>query len=222
MTRLAPRSVLAAATLALLCLPVASWAGPVVDWFLDIGGEPRKVVSVGSFTPEGPRIIGADPLTYDADYNLPFMPVPQRQAEFVVLLEPDEGAVALAALIFSDMKPACGEEGGTMLVASGTGAFLSEQTANAISAMAEDYGRRDLNLYDNFFADPDQMGDQVFYRLLSLPDGTRFPAVATGWGDGAYPVARLFDDQGQVIAIYADFIGSEKIQDWILPPACAS
>ena len=76
------------------------------------------------------------------------------------------------------------------------------------------------NLYDDYFAAPAQMGDHVFARMLTLPDGTDFPGFSSGWGDGAYPVVSLYDSRGQMLALYADFIGNDQTEDYILPPPC--
>ena len=38
--------------------------------------------------------------------------------------------------------------------------------------------QRKLNLYDDYFAAPAQMGDHVFARMLTLPDGTAFPGFS--------------------------------------------
>jgi hypothetical protein len=55
------------------------------------------------------------------------------------------------------------------------------------------------------------------------PQGcSRFPAFATGWDDGGYPVAALHDDAGQMVAPYADFMGRNDAGDWLLPDPCAS
>ena len=86
--------------------------------------------------------------------------------------------------------------------------------------MRKDYDQRKLNLYDDYFADPAQMGDSVFARMLTLPDGTAFPGFSSGWGDGAYPVVSLYDSRGQMLALYADFIGNDQTEDYILPPPC--
>ncbi len=205
---------------ALISPTLPATGGELTDWFIQTGGEPRQVVEIGAFTPDGPEILGADPLTYGPDYPIPFTSVPQTPATVIALVEPIEGRTALAALIFRDGRPVCGTAAGEIWVDSGTAAFLTRSTATKLAAMRDDFQSREQNLYDDYFAAPDQMGDSAFAKMLSLPDGTEFPGFSSGWGDGAYPVVKLFDGSGNLLAIYADFIGSEKLDDFILPPLC--
>ena len=210
------------ATLALLggLAPAGGVAQQVADWLVAQSGGPREVRQVGSFTPDSPKILGADPLTYDSSYPFDFLPVPPGPAKVVALLEPVEGRVALAALIFAEGTPACGSEDGGIWVDSGTAAFLTPQTAAKLDALRKDFHRRKLNPYDDYFADPRQMGDSVFARILTLPDGTGFPGFSSGWGDGGYPVIRLYDAEGRMLALYADFIGNDQREGYIIPPPC--
>lgn len=210
-----------AALLALYVLsPAGAGAQQVVDWLVAQSGGPREVRQVARFTPDSPKILGADPLTYDPDYPFDFIAVPPGPAEVIALMEPVEGRVALAAMIFADGAPVCGDEAGAIWVDSGTASFLTPATAAKLDAMRKDYDQRKLNLYDDYFAAPAQMGDHVFARMLTLPDGTAFPGFSSGWGDGAYPVVSLYDSRGQMLALYADFIGNDQTEDYILPPPC--
>ena len=210
------------ATLIAFCgvIPAGADAQQVLDWLVTQSGGPREVRQVARFTPDSPRILGADPLTYDPGYPFDFVAVPPGPAEVVALIEPVEGRVALAAMVFADGVPVCGGEAGAIWVDSGTASFLTPATAAKLDAMRKDYDQRKLNLYDDYFADPAQMGDSVFARMLTLPDGTAFPGFSSGWGDGAYPVVSLYDNQGQMLALYADFIGNDRLEDYILPPPC--
>ena len=210
------------ATLIAFCgvIPAGADAQQVLDWLVTQSGGPREVRQVARFTPDSPRILGADPLTYDPGYPFDFVAVPPGPAEVVALIEPVEGRVALAAMVFADGVPVCGGEAGAIWVDSGTASFLTPATAAKLDAMRKDYDQRKLNLYDDYFADPAQMGDSVFARMLTLPDGTAFPGFSSGWGDGAYPVVSLYDSRGQMLALYADFIGNDQTEDYILPPPC--
>lgn len=201
-------------------VPALAEGDQVIAWLVENSGGAREVQHIARFTPETPAILGADPLTYDPGYPFDFVKVPSGPAEVVALTEPLEGRVALAALIFADAPPACGREEGGIWVDSGTAAFLTPAAAARLAAMRDDYGQRKLNLYDDYFADPAQMGDSVFARMLTLPDGTAFPGFSSGWGDGGYPVVSLFDAQGRMLALYADFIGNDQLEEYILPPSC--
>ncbi|MDO5605622.1 MAG: DUF4241 domain-containing protein [Paracoccus sp. (in: a-proteobacteria)] len=211
---------ISAGLVALIAAPAG--AGPVTDWLIATGAEPREIRHVARYTPEKPAILGADPLTYAPGYPpYDFATVPAGPAEVIALIEPAEGRMALGALIFSDVAPVCGDEVGAIWVDSGTAAFLTPVSAAKLAAMADEYSAGGRNLYDDYFQAPGQMGDGVFARMLTLPDGTGFPGFSSGWGDGAYPVIRLFDADQRVIAIYADFIGSDHLDDFILPAPCA-
>ena len=210
----------AAAVAAIMAVPGAGGADQVTDWLIATGAEPRALHEIALFTPDTPQILGADPLTFGPDYPFDFLAVPPGPARVVALREPTDGRVALAAMIFADGAPSCGAEDGAIWVDSGTAAFLTPATAARLDALARDYDQREKNLYDDYFAAPDQMGDSVFARMLTLPDGTAFPGFASGWGDGAYPVIRLYDAEGRMLALYADFIGSDVLDGYILPPPC--
>ena len=102
-----------AALLALYVLsPAGAGAQQVADWLVAQSGGPREVRQVARFTPDSPKILGADPLTYDPGYPFDFIAVPPGPAEVVALMEPVEGRVALAAMIFADGAPVCGDEAG--------------------------------------------------------------------------------------------------------------
>ncbi|MBA4489894.1 DUF4241 domain-containing protein [Paracoccus sp. S1E-3] len=201
-------------------IPVGASARQVADWLVAQSGAPREIRQVARFTPDSPKILGADPLTYAPGYPFDFIAIPPGPVEVVALLEPVEGRVALAAMIFVNAAPACGGEAGAIWVDSGTASFLTPATAASLNAMRQDYQQRGLNLYDDYFADPAQMGDSVFARMLTLPDGSAFPGFSSGWGDGAYPVVTLYDAQGKMLALYADFIGNDQTEGFILPPPC--
>ncbi|MDO5643034.1 MAG: DUF4241 domain-containing protein, partial [Paracoccus sp. (in: a-proteobacteria)] len=210
-----------AAGLVALMIAGPAGAGPVTDWLIATGAEPREIRHVARYTPEEPAILGADPLTYYPGFPpFEFAAVSAGAADVVALIEPVEGRVALAALIFADAEPLCGDEVGVIWVDTGTAAFLTPPVAAKLAAMADEYHASARNLYTDYFAAAHQMGDSVFARMLTLPDGTAFPGFSSGWGDGAYPVVRLFDADQRVIALYADFIGSDALDDFILPAPC--
>lgn len=50
--------------------------------------------------------------------------------------------------------------------------------------------------------------------MLTLPDGTAFPDFRPA-GAMAHPVVRLYGAQGQMLARYADFIGNDRLEDYI-------
>ncbi len=45
--------------------------------------------------------------------------------------------------------------------------------------------------------------------------------MSSGWGDGFYPVASLYDAEGRMVALYADFTGIDDAGSWLLPEPCA-
>lgn len=210
----------------LICAALVSTAAladpAALDWYSQQAGAPRKAELIGIYAADDDQMIGADPLTFDGDDDWPYFTIPRAPAQFYVLREPEQGRVAAAFLIYSDAAPVCGEGLNVMGVDTGTGAFLTRAAAQKLAQFSDDYDDQGLDTFSDYFDAPDQIGDSIFARFLSLPDGTRFPGFSTGWGDGGYMASRLVDAAGQTVAIYADFIGNEVTQDWIDPPDCGT
>jgi Protein of unknown function (DUF4241) len=178
-----------------------------------------RIVDAGTVTPSGTEMIGVDSLTFASSYAWPWFTVPGGPARFVAFFDDKHGRVSKVALIFADGVPACGHDVGSMGVDTGTGAFLDRVVAQKLDDLSGAMGV-DCNLYDCFMAK--QVGEHAFAQMIRLPDGTSFPAFSTGWGDGVYPVATLHDAEGQMLAVYADFMGRNETGEWLLPEPCTS
>lgn len=190
---------------------------PSLDWILVQTGAPLAVQEIGQMDVRGTQMIGVDSLTYSPDYPWPWFTVPQGKARVVALYDTNEVAYSKAAVIFSNAAPVCGDDLGTMVVDTGTGAFLDRPTAKALNdlnaAMAPG-----CNIYDCMMAA--QVSERDFAQMIVLPDGNQYPAFSTGYGDGAYPVFLLRDASGAPTAAFADFLGVSSTLEWLTPPAC--
>ncbi len=204
----------------ILPAPLAGATPPAIDWLISQTARPLDLRKVGSYTPNGP-LIGVDPLTYVADYKWPYADVPAGPATFYALIDREDGRVSKAVLVFSGTAPTCGADLATIPVDTGTGAFLDRDTAAELDALGAKLADQGKDLYNDFLME--KMGDSSDYAdFITLPQGHRFPIFGTGWGDGRYPVASLTDGAGQVIALYADFMGADEKGTWLLPPPCTT
>ncbi len=213
-------------TMVCLSLPLATAAAPVaanppaIDWLIVHTARPLDVREVGSYAPVGP-LIGVDPLTYDAGSKWPYTNVPAGPATFYALIDRKDARVSKAVLVFSGAAPTCGTDLATISVDTGTGAFLDRDTAAELHALGAKLADQDKDLYNDFLME--KMGDNSDYAdFVTLPQGHRFPNFGTGWRDGGYPVASLTDGAGQVVALYADFMGADEQGTWLLPPPCST
>ncbi len=141
--------------------------------------------------------------------------VPDAPARVIGLLETEQGRTAIFALIWSNAPVACGEDLRTIGVDTGTAAFLTPSDARALDAYADP----SLGPYHGTYAEQLDAAIPTIPFIAQLPGGARFPATGSGWGDGGYPVASLYDADGNMVALYAQFIGGSD--DWLLPPPCA-
>jgi hypothetical protein len=197
--------------------PVLGEENLSIAWILSKSDPSLTVQEVGQLTIRGTEMIAVDSLTADAQYEWPWIAVPEGPARVVALYDPDELTYSKAAMIFSAAAPVCGDDVGTMIVDTGTGAFLDRPTMTALDALGTAMAD-DCNLYDCFMAE--QVPDALFAKMIRLPDGTSYPAFSTGYGDGAYPVFLLRDAEGAPTAVYADFLGVAATDDWLTPPVC--
>jgi hypothetical protein len=167
--------------------------------------------------PRGGEIFATDPLTlWQTGSDVETLSVPDAPAQVIGLLERDQGRAAAMALIWSDADVACGEDLSTIGVDTGLAGFLTPADVIALDA----YAARHRDLYDGTYAEQLDAAVPTIPFVVTLPDGTRFPVSGSGWGDGGYPVASLYDAAGNMVALYTQFIGGTE--EWLLPQPCAN
>ncbi|WP_112309282.1 DUF4241 domain-containing protein [Pseudogemmobacter bohemicus] len=198
--------------------PVVSAIGSLA-WLRGQSDFPLEFRDAGRITIAPGGIVAADPLTWSDDWDLPEIGTPTGEARFILALDDGQGRVSQAMLIFSDAAPVCGDDVATIPVDTGLASFLDPVMREALNRSYEMIDPEDL--YSGWFED--LIGETwVVGHILPLPDKTLIPMTSTGWGDGGYPVARLKSASGEVVALYADFMGKNDAGDWLLPNACGS
>ncbi|TKW68545.1 MAG: DUF4241 domain-containing protein [Paracoccus denitrificans] len=193
-------------------------APATLPWLAGQAGEERTIRDHGPIDFGSQRLTAVELLFYYRDpWKFADFAIPEGPAAFWTLHEPSQQRVAAAVLVWSDATPVCGQE-----VLPGVdgpiAGFMAPDAAQRLqqeNIRAEDAGQ---GAYADW-VEP-QSPEASFARFMTLPDGTRFPGFSTGWGDGGYPVVRLNDKQGNIVAVYADFIGHEPDGKFILPPPC--
>ena len=105
---------------------------------------------------------------------------------------------------------------GVCMVDAGMASIFTPATHQAMTEFV-DSGGDYFNAYDEYFMDFDE-SNGVERKIVPLPDWTPIPYIKSGWGDGVYPVFTLKDVNGQVVAIYADFLGKDESGAWLTPP----
>lgn len=205
----------ALALFALVPMPVL--AQDAVTWVRDVLYYPTNVVVLSPWSAPTGEVFATDPLTLWGTEGDPIA-VPRTPAEAIGLTwitgEQRGGALML---VWSNEPVVCGEEYvGVIGVDTGLAAFMTPADVAALHRYGLSY---DGNLYAGPLADQiDSLYPGPF--LTDLPRDLRFPISGSGWGDGGYPVSSLFDAQGNMVALYAQFITAEG-RDWGLPPPCA-
>jgi len=200
----------------LLALPFAAAAEPDArTWFTENLSIPTRAETSGAWHPMGGRLHATDPLTLWG-VDGPPLPVPDQTAEMFILYatESGEDSVGLFALIWSNAPVACGEDLGSVPVDTGLAGFLTPDDVTALERYGQRYGD---NLYDGPYAEQIEKNWSGPF-LAELPGGTHFPITSSGWGDGFYPVFGLLDQDGEMIALYMQFITDG--QEWLVPPVC--
>lgn len=207
----------------LLLAPFAFVAGAVPlaaegahEWMSARIGLEIRAVDAGAWHPVGGQVFATDPLTLlQTGPDVATLTVPDAPARILGYLEPEQGRAAVMALIWSDADVVCGEDLTTIGVDTGLAGFLTPSDVAALDVYADP----SLGTYHGTYAEQLDAAVPTIPFIAVLPDGTRFPVSGSGWGDGGYPVASLLDAGGNMVALYAQFIGGTE--DWMLPPPCA-
>ncbi len=209
-----------AALLAALPLPLA--AQDAISWLqAGLALDGLETVTAGKWHPEGGAIHATDPLTlWQTGPDAPLLAVPDAPARIVGLIHSEvygdavDRRGAALVLVWSHATVQCGVDLSTIGVDTGLAGFLTPADVAALDA----YGQAHRDLYDGPYAEQiDSLYPGPF--LADLPGGLSFPVSGSGWGDGSYPVASLYDADGNMVALYAQFITAEG-RDWTLPPPC--
>lgn len=163
--------------------------------------------------PHGGQLYATDPLTLSQTEGAT-LAVPDRPARLIGLLEREHGRAALMALIWSNADVVCGEDLTTIGVSTGLAGFLTPADVRALDAYADP----SFGTYHGTYAEQLEAAIPTIPFIARLPSGASFPVSGSGLGDGGYPVASLYDAEGNMVALYTQFIGDG---DWLLPPPCA-
>lgn len=189
-----------------------------MTWLRDGLYYPTHVVDAGDWSAPGGQIFATDPLTLWATEGDPIA-VPTTPAEVIGLIWIDgDRRTGALQLVWSNESVVCGTEYVAVIgVDTGLAAFITPAEVAALHRYGLSY---DGNLYDGPLADQiDQIYPGPF--LTDLPHDLRFPISGSGWGDGGYPVSALYDANGNMVSLYAQFIAAEG-REWTLPPPCAN
>lgn len=203
------------ALLAALTAPAA--AKDALTWLAQGIDMPSDVHHAGTWHPHGGEIFATDPLTlWQTGSDVETLAVPDAPARVVGLLDREQGRAAAMALIWSDADVVCGADLSTIGVDTGLAGFMTPADVAALTA----YGDPSAGLYHGTYAQQLDAVVPTVPFLAALPDGARFPVSGSGWGDGGYPVASLFDANGDMVALYVHFMGGGET--WLLPDPCAA
>ena len=207
-TLLQPAAVLAALT-------STAHAQDATTWLRQGIGIATDLHVSDMWHPRGGQLYATDPLTlWQTEGET--LSVPNRPARLIGLLERDQGRAALMALIWSNADVVCGEDLSTIGVDTGLAGFLTPANVRALNAYADP----SMGTYHGTYAEQLDAAIPTIPFIARLPSGATFPVSGSGWGDGGYPVASLYDAQGNMVALYTQFIGGSE--DWLLPPSCSN
>ncbi|MEJ6388307.1 hypothetical protein [Gymnodinialimonas ulvae] len=200
-----------AVVLAALGTPAA--AQDATNWLRQEIGLPTELHVSEMWHPRGGQLYATDPLTLWATGDAA-LSVPDAPARLIGLLERTQGRAALMALIWSNAPVACGYDLTTIGVDTGLAGFLTPSDVRAVDAYADPSS----GPYHGTYAAQLDAAVPTIPFIAELPSGARFPVSGSGWGDGGYPVVSLHDAQGNMVALYTQFIAGTD--DWLLPEPC--
>ena len=195
-----------------------------VEWIVDKTSDVLDPVAYGDFpTPDG-KLGVIDPL---CTTETAFFDVPTLGAKLIVLFDEESNRESKLVLVFSDDAVTGGAYHGDCAVDGGAVSPVTPATLTALNAFratlpaeypseSPNYRYPPPNLYIEHFEQYDEAGAEP--GKAALPDGTPVPFVRSGWGDGHYPVFTLTDKEGSLCAVYCDFMGCEKTENWVMPP----
>ncbi len=205
-------SALLAAQTLLAAAP--SQAQDAVNWLRRGIDMPSDLHISNMWHPRGGQLYATDPLTlWQTEGET--LRVPDAPARLIGLLEREQGRTAAMALIWSEADVVCGEDLSTVGVDTGLAGFLTPANVAALEA----YSDPSQGPYHGTYAEQLDATIPTIPFIVELPSGATFPVSGSGWGDGGYPVASLYDADGNMVALYAQFMGGTE--DWLLPAPCA-
>lgn len=190
-----------------------------VDWLVAAAADPdRTVTELGEYHLDDSGLVALDPLTGFATQPATGLQADKARAFLIEARENGYNDSAAIMLVLGRGMPACGFSQGVFGVDTGLAALINRSDADNLDAYAKILALKDSEL---FAALEEQLPMDKSASWVTLPAGIRFPVVRSGYGDGAYELFRLNDNQGKPVALYVDFIG-DKNGEWIDPPPCAN
>lgn len=193
---------------------IVSTGQSAVTWIEASNKMPLDVVEIGAFPTPERKVAVLDPLYFAQERE--FIAVPGDEGRVVVFHDPSEGRNSKMAIVFSDAEVTGGDDVATCFVEAGMASFFTPASVDAMNQFGRSLGEN-ANFYDDYFCKfDDEAGGER--KLAALPDGTLVPYIHSGWGDGAYPVFTLTDAEGNLCAIYTDFMGHNDDGVYLTPP----
>lgn len=211
-----------ALALVLGAAPVA--AEDAVTWLQDGIGIETRIVEAGTWHPVGGQLHATDPLTlFQTAPHVSPLAVPDAPAAVIglhhdaVFGDVTEPRNAALVLVWSDAPVICGEDLATIAVDSGLAAFITPDEVDALHWYEDRYGPSYVRVV------PGPLQRQIETAspgpfITDVPRDLHFPISGAGWGDGAYPVVSLLDAEGNMVALYTQFITDGE--NWFMPPPC--
>lgn len=188
-----------------------------VDWIASETKNPLDICLVGQLDTSSGKVAFIDPLAFMQKFEDCAVVCPTTGGKVIAFHDAQNARNSKLAIVFSDATVAGGDDVATCIVDAGMASIFTTLTYAAQLDFANSLGP-DQNMYDDYFDrfDDPEGGER---KMAKLPDGTPVPYVHSGWGDGGYPVFTLTDAQGNLCAVYTDFMGKNEAGEFLLPPA---